>query len=210
MITEQVKISSNGGGMSETLAIADKFAASHSFTTKQTFHLRLLVEEMFSMVRAITGEFDAYFWIVENGGSVEIHLKSNKIQLDYEKRRELLSVSRDGGNIARRGIMERIREVVEAGLYSVEESFNLQSEYGAGVFTPYGVMAQLDPDISEAVYSWSMQKYKNEIDSRREESSELNDAWDELEKSIIANIADDVRVGVRKGSFEVIIEKKFY
>ena len=209
MITEHVKISSSGEGMDDTLVFVDRLAASHGLTKKQAFYLRLLAEEAFSMVRAIAGELDAYFWIEENNRSFKIHLKSNKIELNYEKRREFLSVSTKGENIAKRGVMEKIREIVEAGLYSVEESFNLQAEYGTGMFTSYGMMTQLDSGVSDAIYSWSMQKYRDEIETEREKNSDADEAWDELEKSIIANIADDVCVGVRKGGFEIIIEKKF-
>lgn len=209
LITEHVKISSSGEGMNETLVLVDRLASSQGLAKKQAFHLRLLTEEMFSMVRAIAGELDAYFWIEQNNRSFEIHLKSNKINLDYEKRRELLSVSTKGENIARRGIMEKVRELVEAGLYGMEESLNLQAKYGTGMFTSYGLMTQLDPGITDAVYSWSMQKYRDEIKTEREANSDADEAWDELEKSIIANIADDVRVGVCKGSFEIIIEKEF-
>lgn len=208
MITEHIKISSSGEGMNETLAFADKLAASRGLMKKQAFHLRLLVEEMFSMVRSITGGVDAYFWIESNNRDFEIHLKSNKITLDYAKRKELLSVSTEGRNVASRGIMEKIRELVEAGLYGMEESFNLQAEYGTGMFSSYGMM-QLDQGISDAVYLWSMEKYKKEVDINREENSEADTAWDELEKSIIANIADDVQVGVRRGNFEIIVKKKF-
>ena len=209
LITEHVKISSSGEGMNETLVLVDRLASSQGLAKKQAFHLRLLTEEMFSMVRAIAGELDAYFWIEENNRSFKIHLKSNKIELNYEKRREFLSVSTKGENIAKRGVMEKIREIVEAGLYSVEESFNLQAEYGTGMFTSYGMMTQLDSGVSDAIYSWSMQKYRDEIETEREKNSDADEAWDELEKSIIANIADDVCVGVRKGGFEIIIEKKF-
>ncbi len=34
-------------------------------------------------------------------------------------------------------------------------------------------------------------------------------AWDELEKSIVANIADEVQVGVQKDSVELVIIKQF-
>ena len=70
----------------------------------------------------------------------------------------------------------------------------------------YGAVNIMDSAMADALYSWSMQKYKSEIDAVRSEESE---AWDELEKSIIANIADEVSVGVTKNSVELIVQKKF-
>ena len=208
MKTEHIKISNDGTGMNEALNLTDSLAVSLKLSKKQSFHLRLLAEEMFSMVRAIAGNFNADFWIEENDRNCQLHLETAKMQLDYEKRREFLSVSTTGKNIASRGIMEKIRDIFEAGLYGMEESLKLQSEYGGGL-SLYGAMDNLgtmDVGLADAIYSWSMQKYKSEIEAER---SDNPDEWDEIEKSIIANIADDVKVGVRKDSLGIIIEKKF-
>ncbi|MBR1486017.1 MAG: hypothetical protein IJ597_02030 [Synergistaceae bacterium] len=204
MITERMKISSDGTGMNAALNIVDNLAVSMNLTKKQFFHLRLLAEEMFNLVRAITGGFDAYFWITEENRVCKLHLDVPKIELNYEKRRELISVSTAGENTANLGIMEKIRNIVEAGLYSIGEGYNLQAQYGTGMFA-YGAVGINDTAMSDAIFAWSMQKYKSEIETRPEES----EAQDELEKSIIANIADDVRVGVKKQSLEIVIEKKF-
>ena len=215
MITEHIKVANTGAGMDTALALADNFSDTLSLTKKQSFHLRLLVEEMFNLIRALAGDFSGQFWIeAENQGKIkevkgfQIHLASAKSELDYAKRQQLLSVSTKGENIAARGIIEKIRDLAEAGLYSMEESFNLQAKYGTGIFS-CGMMSSIDTGISDAVYAWSMQKYKDELEALHTENENVDEAWDELEKSIIANIADDVKVGVRKGSFEIIIEKKF-
>ncbi len=51
-----------------------------------------------------------------------------------------------------------------------------------------------------------MQKYKNDVEAEKNDDPE---AWDELEKSIIANLADDVKVGVLKDKIELVVIKKF-
>ena len=204
MITDRIKISNDGTGMNAALNITDNFAISLALTKKESFHLRLLAEEMFNLVRSITGGFEAYFWIEEENRVCKLRLDAPKIELNYEKRRELLSVSTQGENIASLGIMEKIRNIVEASLYNISEGYNIQAQYGAGMFS-YGAVGINDTAMSDAIFAWSMQKYKSEIETRPDES----EAQDELEKSIIANIADDVRVGVRKDSLEIVIVKKF-
>lgn len=204
MLTEKIKISNSGEGMNEALELADSLAKTLKLDRKKTFHLRLLAEELFSMVRAITENFTGDFWLEEENNSCKLFLEA-KANLDYAKRREFLDVSTQGENIAQRGIMEKIREVFEAGLYNVQESFNIQAEYGTGMFN-YGAIGVADSGMSEAIYAWSMQKYKDTINSERSGNS---DAWDELEKSIIANIADDVQVGVTKDSVKLIVLKNF-
>ena len=206
MKTEKIKIYRNGEGMQEALNLTEKFAAYMELEGRNKFHLRLLAEEMFSMVRAITEDFSADFWLEEETGTCRLHLEA-KSDLDYSKRRELLSVSTRGKNIAQRGIMEKVREIIEAGLYSMEESFSLQAQFGMAMFN-YGSVGIIDTGMSDAVYSWSMQKYRDNVNSARSGDPAASEAWDELEKSIIANVADDVIVGVRKDGVELIVEKE--
>ncbi len=211
MSTERIKITNIGyddpAEMKTALNLTENFSHTLNLNAKMTSRLRLLTEEMLSMVRNITEEFVAEFYIEAEDNVCKFHLEA-KSNLDYGKRRELLSVSTNGKNIAPVGIMEKIRGIFEAGLYNMEESFNLQAEYG-GSCLDYGMLGSIDADMSQAVYAWSMQKYKNSIDTQRqdEDNTAALDAWDELEKSIIANIADDVQVGVTKNGVELIITK---
>ncbi|MBQ6665965.1 MAG: hypothetical protein IJM68_10305 [Synergistaceae bacterium] len=202
--TEKVKITNSGSGMSEALNITERAAGLLNLSTKDALRARLLAEETLSMVRAVTGTFSADFWIEIEGRAFDIRLMA-KSELDYPKRRELLSVSTTGKNTAHLGIMEKIRGIIEAGIYGLEEGFMLQAEYGTGMFS-YGALGVIDDGMSDALYSWSMQKYRADIEAKGDDEA---DSVDELEKSIIANIADDVKVGIRKDSLELTVVKKF-
>lgn len=201
--TETIKITNTGSGMPQALSIAENAAGLLNLSTKDALRARLLAEETLSMVRAVTGTFSADFWIELKDRTFTIHLKA-KSELDYPKRQELLSVSTTGKNTAHLGIMEKIRGIIEAGIYGIEESFRLQAEYGTGMFS-YGALGVPDDGMAEAMYSWSMQKYKADVEANEEDS----ESADELEKSIIANIADDVRVGICEDSLELVVVKKF-
>ena len=37
---------------------------------------------------------------------------------------------------------------------------------------------------------------------------EFKEAWDELEKSVVSHVADEVKVSIRSGTVEMIIYKK--
>ena len=56
------------------------------------------------------------------------------------------------------------------------------------------------------MYGWSMTAYKNAVEEHREEEP---DKWDELEKSITAKLADEVKVFIRGNIVEMVIEKAF-
>ena len=213
--TDKIKISNTGSGMQDALNLTEHIAGVLKLNKRNTFHARLLTEELFSMVRAITGEFNAEYWLEAENNTCILHLEA-KADLDYSKKRELISASTKGENTAQRGIMERIRDIIEAGLYNIQEGFNIQAEYGTGMFN-YGAIGITDSGMSEAIYSWSMQKYKDELQEHHEhedpdsdsDSKSESQAWDELEKSIIANIADEVKVGINRDGIELTIYKTF-
>ena len=207
MITERVKITNDGAGMDTALALTDRTAEAIGLDKRGSFHLRLLAEEMFSMFRAVTGNLGAEFWIEEEGRTCRLNL-SAKHELAYSERREFLSVATGGKNSAPMGIMDKLREVIEAGLYGIEESFAMHDKYGAGMFG-YGAMDIMDAGMSEAVYAWSMQKYKSEVEANLSEDEETQEAWDELEKSIMANVADEVKASVRRDGVELVVIKNF-
>ena len=207
MITERVKITNEGAGMDEALSLTDRTAEAMGLDRRGSFYLRLLAEEMFNMVRAITGKFGAEFWIEEGNMTCRLNL-SAKYELAYSERREFLSVATGGKNSASVGVMDKLRNLVEAGLYGLEESFALQDKYRVGMFG-YGAMDIMDAGMTEAVYAWSMQKYKAEVEANRSENEETEDAWDELEKSIIANVADEVKASVRRDGVDLVVVKKF-
>ena len=199
-----VKISGTGEGMKDALDLTEKTAAALVLSSRETLRLRLLAEEMLNMVLTIAGDISADFGLDHEGQDCRLTL-SAKSELDYQKRRDLLSASTTGKNTARLGIMDKIRGMFEAGLYGMEEGFALQAKSGVGMFG-YGMLDIADAGMSDAIYAWSMQKYRTELEAERDNDS---DAWDELEKSIIANIADEVSVGVRKDGVELVVHKNF-
>ena len=51
---------------------------------------------------------------------------------------------------------------------------------------------------------WTLNDYVKKVSSNKE-----NEEWDELEKSIIANVADNVVVSIRRHRIEVTVSKTF-
>ena len=49
---------------------------------------------------------------------------------------------------------------------------------------------------------WNLEQYKQQAKAETE-------AWDELEKSVLASVADDVTVGVKGNRAEIVIVKNF-
>ncbi|MBP5618497.1 MAG: hypothetical protein J6X61_05065, partial [Clostridia bacterium] len=55
---------------------------------------------------------------------------------------------------------------------------------------------------------WTMAFYKEELQQNMADE-EASEAWDELEKSIVANVADDVRVSIAGKNVAITVYKAF-
>jgi hypothetical protein len=192
--------------MEAALAESEKYASYMGMEGKQALHLRLLTEELLGMVRAITGKFKAYFWIEsqENGG-YKIHLDA-ETPMNLDKKTGLISLSSKGVNYITGGFMGKIRDMVENGLYYYNKVDQLQIENG--IYTPVGVTAGIIPESTGVDgFVWTMDEYRDKMKTARGSDPDASNAWDELERSIVASIADDVEVSVRKNDVKITISK---
>ena len=56
------------------------------------------------------------------------------------------------------------------------------------------------------MYNWSLQEYRSAIEERKELAVE---PWDELEKSITAKLADEIKIFINGDQVEMEIDKAF-
>lgn len=212
METNRITIDNKGKGMENVLEEVEKFAVYQGYTHKETLRLRLLAEEMLGMIKGIVGEFQAVFW-AENkadffgentGRACALHVEAATV-MDSQKREELLSVSSSGKNMAARGVMGRVRNIFELCMLHYNETSSLQAEYGMNLI-PYDGSTDFMGSQLAMSQVWMLSNYKGMVYEHKEENQE---AWDELEKSIVAKLADDVLVGIRDRKVELIIYKKF-
>ena len=213
MQTDKIRVASNGSGREQALLEAEKYAQYGGLGKKDALQLRLLTEETLGMVTAIAEDFDADFWI-ENAetGVCRLHLIANT-DMNYAKKKDLVAVSTSGRNEAAKGFMGRIRELIENVLtYEGEKLDPLAARIGANP-AYFATMGMCEPDVmatDSMLCLWSLERYREAIAENQESSQTDQDAWDELEKSIVASIADDVRVSVSGSTVELVIEKNSF
>lgn len=213
MKTDVVRVSSDGSGREEAYGQAEKFAGYEELGKKESLQIRLLTEETLGMVGAITGNFCADFWLEsEEGGKCTLHLVA-ETDMNSKKKQELVDVSTRRRNEAATTFMGRIADMIEDGLNALENPAEYpQSFYDQpGMYVPMG---QFDADamtMSSLFYSWSLGRFRSEIGEAAEggEDPEAAEIWDQLEKSIVASVSDDVKVYVRGRNVEMVIEKTF-
>ena len=198
MKTDVITVSSKGARMETALIQADKVAAYKGMSRKNALHLRLLTEEMMGLMRSITGDVTGKFWIEDQNGIYELHLQTEK-WLTSEKRERLLAVSTTGKNESAKGLMGRLRNFFEIG---ADEDV---AAYTNPLILP-GMYEQTSTPTMD--WEWSMIQYEEALASYEPEKEEtVQQARDELEKSVVAHVADDIKVGIKGRTVEMTIIK---
>ncbi len=205
MKTNKVLIQNDGTGIEQALTESEKFADYQKLDNKGSVHLRLMSEELLGMVRAITGDFSAIFWIEEESGLTKICLTA-KTDMDFEKKENLIAASSKGRNEAANGLMGMIRDFVEDIMYPPTEG-EAEVLDNQMMYASYGMMSPGSSPSNTPI--WTLAKYRNDVESAHDAEDVTEEEWDELEKSIIANIADDIKVWVREDTLRLVIEKRF-
>ena len=198
MKTDIIRVSSRGSRIETALQQADFVAGYKHLSPKSALHLRLLTEEMMGMIRSITGETEGEFWIEDQDDEFQLHFRVNTI-MDSEKRERLLSTSTSGKNESARGFMGRLRN-----FFDVEADADVAASAGPLFSAMYS-----DSSTGSALdYEWSLLRYQEQLNSRGENDPIAREAWDELEKSVVAHVADDVKISIRGRTVEMTIVKK--
>ena len=192
------KIVNGTSDLAAILKESDKVASYSELTHKQALHLRLICEEIDGMLPNILGDFEGKFWIELEDGVCKVNVSIEILELDASKKEELISLSKDKKNAAAVGILGKIRNAIE-NFFLHEEAM---SDYVTSSGTFY--MASGFSECVDYSYVWTLDQYRKQV-----RSEELPENWDELEKSVIASVADDVIVGVKGKRADIIVVKSF-
>ena len=210
MQTEKIKVNSKGKGLAKVLNETERFASEQGYEKKYALHLRLLAEESLNMLRSLTGSFQGEFWIESQKDRCIMTIQAKA----PAKKRELMALSKSGENIMEKGVFNKIRAVFESFAYNVERSENWELIKEGMNLMPYDETLANDPlyfgssGISQSQV-WSLMKYKENVKHEADSNPVARKAWDELEKSIVANIASDVQVGVAGDKVKLVIIADF-
>ena len=190
MISKIINISQNQDNLNQILLETQKASLNATLDNKQTLRARLIAEEFVGMLKELSTDFRGEFWIESENHAfsfiAQIHV--NEV-MDLQTKRRFIEVSSSKKNTTK-GIIGKIRDIVENLLYPENAMYSSS-------FVAY----QLETAVL-LNNQWTLSKYKD---------AERNNAepWDELEKSIIANLADDVIVSVKGSNVEIVITKDF-
>lgn len=190
------------------LAEVEKVTTYNGLEDKKALRLRLLAEELCGMLPGLIENFSGEFWAENDDDNYKLHVRLKADDMNLDLRDELISVSKSGKNAAAKGIMGKIRAVTETMLLAASDP-SVQMVLPANEFYDYHGynmgFGYIDPTISVEtgyVYSWSLFNYKTAVEKKEDE-------YAELERSIVAKLADDIIVGVRGKNVEIVVKKSF-
>ncbi len=124
MRSDVIKIDNVGNGFEKAMAETKKAAAYRRLSGRDALHLELMTEEMLSLVRSVTGEMQASFWIETEGAHYDLHL-TTKTVMDKEKRYQLLSSASSRKNEAAKTFLGYLRNAFEEAMAAeVDHSSN--------------------------------------------------------------------------------------
>ena len=124
MKSDVIVINNAGNGFENAVAETRKVTQYQGLTGKDVLHLELITEEMLSLVRSVTGEMQASFWIETEGPQYDLHL-TTKTVLDKEKRYLLISSASSQKNEAAKTFLGYLRNAFEEAMAAeVDHSAN--------------------------------------------------------------------------------------
>ena len=195
MQSNKIRVASSNIKLATAQKIVEDMAFRLGLSHKDSIRLQLLAEETLGMACVLTDGFEGQFCL-------EVETK-----MDLNKKEALLAASSSGQNASRQGFMGKIADMIENALLDYDYVNKVQTEY-CGPVTSMDYLG-VDPGMEmDVVPMWSLHSYKDAL-NEKQETPEVDRAWDELEKSIVASLSDDVLVGVAGDKATLTILKKF-
>ena len=207
MKSDVFMVNSDAGRMAAARYATEEFACDLGLEKHDTLRLNLLVEETLGMVKAMVDDFYGRLWFESRDKRCEIHLEATA-DMNADRKEELLSVSKTGRNAAAKGFMAMVRDVVSSAMHSFGRTMN---DYGREV-ARYGAVNPASVSgfaVDAMVPIWTLETYREGLSEQSVQDSDVDEARNELEKSIVGKLADDVIVGVKGDCIELVIVKDF-
>ena len=192
------RIENGTNDLAAILKESEKVAAYNELSHKQSLELRLLCEEIDGMLPNIVGEFSGKIWIEFENGVCEVKASIELESFSPDKKAELIKTSTDKKNAAATGIVGKIRSVLE-DIFLDANALKAYSPLAEGL----QIVTGCGENVSYS-YFWTLDQFKNDAKKNVERED-----YDELERSIISSVADNVTVGVKGKIADIVIIKDF-
>ena len=191
MKTDKLWVNGNIRRNNEVNEILSDFAQKAGITGKNFQHMTLLTEETLGMANQLLKDFDGEIWLETTPEGYEINLEADV---------------REGSSAvpnAREGFMAKIAEMLNCS-YMFENISEMPENLASALpdYLSYGIRKSGEKTVWAG--KWSLSAYRDHL--RVTSASEVN--LDELEKSIVARLANEVTIGIKGHRVRLVISKK--
>ena len=189
------KVKGNDEDLKMVLSEVEKAASYNGLEKKKTLQLMLLAEELIGIQKGILGFVKGDFYVESNDDEYKLCLHAD-IHTDVITQERFIEMSTNNKNEATKGILGKIKYVANC-----LASGNVPTTPEQSIFyMPLG-SSNLGTDVTYDNV-WSLGNYRSTVEKG-------TSVWDELEHSIVANIADDLLVGATANYIDLIAVKMF-
>ena len=197
MKTEKLWINSTVRRNNEADDILREFAEKCGISGKDYQHLCLLTEETLGMANQLLKNFDGEIWIEQTPRGYEIFLEAD-VRED-ENGRTVPEVSPEG-------FMAKIAGMLNCS-YMFENAAEMPEDLAGMLpdYMSYGIPA--GEKAPAWAGRWSLSAYRFNLQKNREGRPGLVPVLEELEKSVVARLADEVTIGIHGHRIRLVITK---
>lgn len=177
----------------EMVEMLKAFAAKTGIKGRDYQHMGLLTEETLGMANQMLKNFQGELWLEGTPSGYDIVLEA-----------DVLPGSGQAAPAAHpHGFMAKIAEMLNCS-YIFDNAQDLPEDLAGMLpdYMSYGAKEEKDSPVWAG--SWSLSAYRYSLEQRRaEKGTEI--ALDELEKSIVAKLADEVTIGIHGRRIRMVI-----
>ena len=197
MKTDKLWISDTVRRNSDVNEILREFAARNRIEGKDYSHLCLLAEETLGMVSQMLNDYDGQLWLEGTAAGYEIILEADAHE------------NHDGKDVATspEGFMAKVAAMMNCS-YMIENIAEIPEDLAGMLpdYMSYGMREKKESPVWAG--RWSLSAYRWQLMKCREEKPAVRLALDELEKSIVAQLADEVTIGIHGHRIRLVISKR--
>ncbi len=182
MKTDKLWINGSVRRNTEVNEILQDFAKKTGITGKDFQHLNLLTEETLGMANHLLKDFDGEIWLESNPDGYEILLEAD------------IRENGEESPAAPEGFMAKIAEMLNCS-YMFENISEMPENLADALpdYISYGIRDAANAPVWAG--KWSLSAYRDSLRDQDHTVSGLS--LDELEKSIVARLADEVTIGIQ-------------
>lgn len=165
---------------------AERYAGSENLDKKMLLRIRLLSEELLLISRDMPNLRDGKFQVLRDGENYILELTA-MADISAKDAKKIAEAASSRGSVGYAGVSGKLR-------YAIDSMISLSMNNGEGEETMDGTIGKSDED-----YRWSYKVYQENA----EDTLSVNE--EDIGKSVISSLADDVKIFVRKNHVNIKI-----